>query len=230
MKLLFAVILVICLGCSNEEKEVLTPSLQLTNEKSLNFLALGDSYTIGTSVSPAESYPYQLSDSVKTDSITLKKVKIIAQNGWTTADLIQALEKEQPEGKFDIVTLLIGVNNQFQRGSIERYEKEFKELLDRALKYSGGVKSHVFVLSIPDYGVTPFGGNDPEISKEIDAFNTANKNITETAGINYVDITSISRLAKNDSSLLARDGLHPSAKMYAMWVEKLKEALLKQDF
>ncbi|MBC6111806.1 SGNH/GDSL hydrolase family protein [Pedobacter fastidiosus] len=189
------------------------------------YLALGDSYTIGASVTQAESFPYQLQTFLKARDITIADPKIIAVTGWTTDDLQNAIKQAKLTQKYDFVTLLIGVNNQYRGYPLDSYKKEFSELLQTAIAFANGNKSKVFVISIPDWGATPFGKNaakSPQtIGAEIDAFNAANKEITLAAGVSYTDITPGSRNAKTDPALIAADGLHPSGKMYAEWVNAL---------
>ncbi len=189
------------------------------------YLALGDSYTIGESVKQAESFPYQLQGLLKAQNITVANPKIIAVTGWTTNELQAAIKSENVNGTFSFVTLLIGVNNQYRGYPLSTYKKEFSELLQTAIAYAGGNKTRVFVVSIPDWGVTPFGKNSGRstqtISSEIDSFNAANQEITLAAGVSYTNITPASRNATTDLSLVADDGLHPSAKMYAEWATAL---------
>lgn len=212
------------------KKPVLPPATDTPPATYLTYLALGDSYTIGQSVEPYQNFPNQLVNQLKEDNFSVNG-KIIAQTGWTTTNLIEAIKAETLAPKYDFVTLLIGVNNQYQRGDIDTYRKEFIELLQTSIKYAGGDVKRVFVLSIPDYSVTPFAGNDPKtvlrISTEIDAYNQINKEEAAKVGANYLDITPISRKAKDDRSLLAVDGLHPSATMYQAWVSLLKPMVLK---
>lgn len=189
------------------------------------YLALGDSYTIGESVKQAESFPYQLQGLLKAQNITVANPKIIAVTGWTTDELQAAIKRENLNGTFGFVTLLIGVNNQYRGYPLTTYKKEFSELLQTAISYAGGNKSRVFVVSIPDWGATPFGKNSGRstqtIASEIDSFNAANQEITLAAGVSYTNITPASRNAATDLSLVAADGLHPSAKMYAGWAASL---------
>ncbi len=183
------------------------------------YLALGDSYTIGESVSEQESYPLQTTKLLRLKSIDISNPEIIAKTGWTTTDLIHALDDINPKNTYSVVSLLIGVNNQYQHKSLSNYKIEFLELLNRSIAYARGNKAHVFVLSIPDYSVTPFAANldTAAISRDIEAFNNANKIIALAAGVHYLDITSISRKAKNDLSFTANDGLHPSGHQYSQW-------------
>ena len=190
----------------------------------LKYLALGDSYTIGESVSKDQSFPYQLAAKLNQVGINMSSPEIIAATGWTTDDLIKAIKKN-PRKKYDLVTLLIGVNNQYKGYSSDIYREEFKELLNTATIYAGGNKTHVFVISIPDWSVTPFAKKSDrdlqQVSDQIDLFNAINKEETLRKGIQYVDITSGLRKTDSDPSLIAEDGLHPSGKVYGEWVELL---------
>lgn len=232
---IFAIILTLlsiaACGKSQPDKEVTNPVKNTptdTSGKNLSYLALGDSYTIGEAVEADKNFPHQLVPSLKNYGITLKEPKIIARTGWTTDELISAIKQQAPAGKFDIVTLLIGVNNQYRGYYIDTYRTEFKALLNTAISYANNNKAHVFVLSIPDYGVTPYAQNSDEekIAREIDAYNVINKQEAEKSGVKYIDITPISRKAANDAELIANDGLHPSAKMYGEWVGLLAPAIV----
>jgi lysophospholipase L1-like esterase len=194
------------------------------------YLALGDSYTIGESVSESGRYPVQTVNLLRLQNIQIKDPDIIAITGWTTGNLINALDNNPPKNNYSIVSLLIGVNNQYQHQSIEEYKPEFTELVNRAIAYAGDNKSHVFVLSIPDYSVTPFAANldTAKIAKEIDEFNDANKMISLNAGVHYLDITPVSREAKYNLLLIAGDGLHPSAYQYEQW-SKLLAPMMQQE-
>jgi len=180
------------------------------------YLALGDSYTIGESVAESDRFPVQLAR-----SLGLHEPQIIAKTGWTTDELNAAIDKANPQGTYGLVTLLIGVNNQYRGRDAEQYRREFVGLLDRAIAFAGGNPSHVVVVSIPDWGVTPFAANRDraKIANEIDHFNAINREETLRAKARYVDITPVSRRAANDASLVAGDGLHPSGAMYAEWVK-----------
>lgn len=197
--------------------------------KSIRILTLGDSYTIGEGVAKSQSWPAQLKEILLRDGYLINEFSIIAQTGWTTKDLITALETAQPQGTFDLVMLLIGVNNQYQGLKIGTYETEFGTLLRRAIHFTGGEPSKILVLSIPDWGVTPFNQDcdQIEIAAEIDQFNVVNQKASQTAGCKYVDVTIVSRQAASDPELLASDGLHPSAKMYAAWVERILPTVLQ---
>jgi lysophospholipase L1-like esterase len=197
---------------------------------SLTYLALGDSYTIGESVSQAESYPYQLVNCLNKSGLKVSDPDIIAVTGWTTDDLIGAIDQSGIIGKkFDIVTLLIGVNDQYQQLSQDNYRTKFIQVLNTAIKFAGGDKTHVFVISIPDWGVTPFAnGQENVIGPIIDQFNAINKAESLKAGVQYVNITDISKLAAADLSLVAGDDLHPSGKMYSEWVKRVEPLVLNR--
>lgn len=187
------------------------------------FLALGDSYTIGASVNPEERFPQQIKDILTAAGKNIPVLRYIAVSGWTTSNLQNAIQQENPPDSFGIVTLLIGVNDQYRGMGLSGYRERFKVLLEKSIQLAGNRKNRVFVLSIPDYSVTPFAkwSDTEKIREEIDAFNSANKEITESYNVSYTDITTISREALNDASLLATDGLHPSGKMYRRWAELL---------
>lgn len=224
----------VILGCKkntvNSMSNIPSPKVSISQSK-ITYLALGDSYTIGESVPLQSNFPYQLSAMLKTEGLDVGKPEIIARTGWTTAELQAAIRSAAWKEKFDIVTLLIGVNNQYRGQSTTEYRKEFKELLQTAIDFANGKKAAVFVLSIPDWGITPYGlssGRDKQhTAAEIDIFNAINKEETLAAGINYTDITVLSRNAETDKSLVATDGLHYSEKMHAQWVTKLVPAMIK---
>lgn len=187
----------------------------------LQFLALGDSYTIGESVPEAERWPVQLAALLVKRGVHIEQPTIIARTGWTTDELAAGIAEREPRGPFQLVTLLIGVNNQYRGREIENYREEFRSLLKKAVEFAGGRPGRVIVLSIPDWGVTPAGdGKDgAKIAEEIDLFNRANWEETSNAGVHYVDVTPISRRVVKDPTLLADDGLHPSGRMYQLWAE-----------
>lgn len=182
----------------------------------VHFLALGDSYTIGQSVSTSERWPNQLVSELSSQGFNVAELRIIAQTGWRTDNLQSAISQLLPLTGYNLVSLLIGVNNQFQGGSIQTYTQQFDDLLQQAIWLAGNDPRHVFVLSIPDYAYTPFGGGNSAISAAIDEFNSVNRFITETYNVRYIDITPISRKGLEDPSLVAIDGLHPSGKMYGL--------------
>ncbi len=185
------------------------------------YLALGDSYTIGESVWVEDRWPNQLAKLLEADGIQTE-VMIIARTGWTVDELWQGIQVNPPEGTYDLVTLLIGVNNQYRGYPVNGYREDFRFMLGKAIEYTGGNAGHVVVLSIPDWGFTPFAADRDikVISQQIDEFNVINLKETKSAGAHYMDVTMISRRALDDSELIARDGLHPSGKMYAMWAEE----------
>ena len=186
------------------------------------YLALGDSYTIGESVPDWESWPNQLAASLSAEGIPIE-VKIIARTGWTVDELWQGIQENPPEGSFDLVTLLIGVNDQFRGYPVDSYREKFRFMLGKAIEYAGGNAEKVIVLSIPDWGLTPFAAsrNAQEVGHQIDLFNAVNFEETKNAHAHSVDVTEISRMAVNDADLIAGDGLHPSGRMYALWADKV---------
>jgi len=189
----------------------------------LRFLALGDSYTIGESVDPAQRWPIQLAAAIRFAGLNLTDPVIVARTGWTTDELAAAIQADPPAGPYDLVSLLIGVNNQYRGYDLASYRAEFRQLLAQAIEFAGGDTARVIVLSIPDWGVTPFaeGRDRALIAADIDAFNAVNRRESQAAGVRYLDITSTSRQAANHPDLLAADGLHPSGEMYARWVAEL---------
>ncbi|MNS60580.1 GDSL-like Lipase/Acylhydrolase [compost metagenome] len=190
------------------------------SNQQLTYLALGDSYTIGEAVEISDRYPVQLVELLKKDGIDVDHPEIIATTGWTTDELMKGIEKAKLSTTFDFVTLLIGVNNQYRKRSTEAYRSNFKRLLRTAKQFAKGNKKRVFVLSIPDWGVTPYGKDNLEkITPEINRFNAVNKEESEAFGVHYIDITQTSYAALNDLSLIASDDLHFSGKLYAQWAE-----------
>jgi lysophospholipase L1-like esterase len=188
------------------------------NGESVSFLALGDSYTAGTGEKSENRWPVLLADRLAKSGYNIDDPRIIATTGWTTGNLITAIENQEFSQKYDMVSLLIGVNNQYQGLNFNVFEEEFLELLSFAQETSKS-KGGVFVLSIPDYGVTPFGQNaEAQISQEIDQYNEYIKKVCDSNNIKFYNITEISRKAKNDLSYLASDQLHPSKQMYEEWI------------
>jgi lysophospholipase L1-like esterase len=188
----------------------------------VRFLALGDSYTIGQNVALSERWPMQLIDSIRAKGVAAFDARIIATTGWRSDNLKAAIAKENLPNNFTLVSLLIGVNNYYQGKSVESYVPEFSELLETAVSLAGGDRSSVFVVSIPDYGYTPFGQSDKDqISAGINAYNAANKTVADDKGILYINITDISRRGLNEPDLVANDGLHPSGKQYTEWVRRI---------
>jgi len=196
-------------------------SMNLFSQKRTLFLALGDSYTIGESVLEDERWPNQLADKLK-----INRPSIIAKTGWRTDDLKGAINSANLKDEYDLVSLLIGVNNQYQGKSSAQYEIEFEDLVKTAIQLANGKSKNVFVVSIPDYGFTPFGKAKQEtITTQLNEFNRINKRIAEKYKIQYFNITDISRKGLEDPALVAADGLHPSGKMYTQWVEVISKGL-----
>jgi lysophospholipase L1-like esterase len=223
-------LLLAALACQNEAA---TPTTEGEPTQTYSYLALGDSYTIGESVARDSTYPALLAATFADDSIEVDE-KIIATTGWTTDELNAGIEKENPSSDYDMVSLLIGVNNQFRGRDIEVYEQEFEGLLKRAVGFAQGDAANVFVVSIPDYAFTPYGqlNNATSITNGIDQFNAVNKRIAAAYNVSYFDITPISRRGVDEPNLVASDGLHPSGEQYALWVdlmyEDVKELLLQE--
>ncbi|MBK0383732.1 SGNH/GDSL hydrolase family protein [Pedobacter sp. SD-b] len=216
-------------SCKVKSNQTDYPQKQL---KTYTYLALGDSYTIGQSVAAKENFPNQLTALLNVDSLIVEKPTIVAKTGWTTDELINAIKTSELKTKYSFVTLLIGVNNQYRGYSIDKYKIEFKQLLETAIQKAGNNANKVFVISIPDYGITPFAQNSDreKIAREIDQYNQIALQITKDAKANYLDITPISREAKDNPALIAADGLHPSAEMYRLWVVELAKQVKKEVF
>ncbi|QNP41747.1 SGNH/GDSL hydrolase family protein [Lysobacter solisilvae (ex Woo and Kim 2020)] len=189
----------------------------------LSYLALGDSYTIGEAVPEDGRWPVQLARALREEGIALADPRIIATTGWTTDELDWGIDSAEPLGSFDLVSLLIGVNNQYRNRSAVAYAEEFHTLLQRAVRFARGRADRVLVLSIPDWGVTPFAASDlrdaATIGAEIDAFNAAARTMCGKEGVAFVDITPASREHGTEAGMVAADGLHPSAAMYALWTQ-----------
>jgi lysophospholipase L1-like esterase len=194
----------------------------------VRILALGDSYTIGEGVAESERWPVQLAAALMRRGVKVGAPEIVARTGWTTAELAAGIRRARPKGPYALVSLLIGVNNQYQGRGEGEYRRQFASLLEQAIAFAGGKADRVLVLSIPDWGVTPYaaGRDRGAIGAAIDRFNIINRDESLRLGARYVEVTSISRAAERDGSLLAPDGLHPSGLMYARWAERaLPEAL-----
>lgn len=188
------------------------------------FLALGDSYTIGQSVSTNQRWPIQLVDSLAARGISNNNLTYIAQTGWKTTELIQNIQNVNPPNDFDLVSLCIGVNNQFQRASISDYKQDLIILLNIAKVRAKQSFDNVLVLSIPDYAYTPFGQASlasAQISSEIDDFNLVKKSVCDSLGVRFINVTGISRLGLVNPQLVANDGLHPSALQYSIWINEI---------
>ena len=239
MRKYFGVILllVLCWSCADNEDSIFQrdPVQPVTDQEDeaedqeentpasigpLTYLALGDSYTIGQGVEESMRWPNQLKNKLKSNNVDVSQVDIIAKTGWTTTNLLKAIEEENPTS-YDLVSLLIGVNNQFQGKSFTEFENEFDELLSICQTIAGGSKG-VFVVSIPDYGVTPYGsayGNAEKIAREIDQYNNYMQRKCREKGIQYIDVTYLSRVLADSEEALVEDQLHPSAFQYSKWIE-----------
>jgi len=201
----------------------------IAQDKPLTYLALGDSYTIGEGVPSADNFPSQLVSLIRKKGISINEPQIIAKTGWTTDELSNAIKGAALLPKYDMVTLLIGVNNQYRGRSVDEYSLQFEILLLRALQLAGGNNDRVTVVSIPDWGATPFarekGRDRSKVTEEINAFNKENKDIAYRYKVKYVDITPGSREALIDPELLTDDKLHPSAKEYSRWANAIFKLL-----
>lgn len=211
-----------------------TPIMQLPFRTGpISYLALGDSYTIGQGVDLAQSYPHLLTEKLKKRDLEVNEPVIIAVTGWTTQDLLQGIKRAELTGRtFDLVTLLIGVNNQYRGLPESEYEKDFELLLAKSVTLSGGEKDRIIVLSIPDWGVTPYAEqlarDKSTIAAEIDRFNAINKKLSESHGIRYLEITEEYRSLGHMEQYLAVDGLHPSENVYDRWAELLTEIIINE--
>ena len=208
-------------GCpSTSTPPTATPAPSRSTQP-IRYLALGDSYTIGESVGVSERWPVQLAGLLNSAGIKTNEPVIVARTGWTTKELLAGLKHADPEARFDLVTLLIGVNNQFRGLDPEDYRAEVRLLMREAIALAGGRAKRVVVLSTPDWGVTPFARryDAAKVAREIDAYNAIEAQEANALGLAWVDVTPISRRAKTDGTLVARDGLHPSGRMYGLWAE-----------
>lgn len=202
-------------------------------QEKLLYLALGDSYTIGEAVDADQTWPKVLSDNLNYRGIDIKLDKIIATTGWTTNELLEAIKKDSllENTNYNLVSLLIGVNNQYRGYGIQQYKEEFELLLQKAITLAGKKVDRVFVVSIPDYGVTPFAiennKNTDLIAKELHEYNRIAKNISDQYGVKFFDITPISLKAIWDKDYIAKDKLHPSAKMYAEWATYMEAGVFQ---
>ena len=227
MKIIKTIVLCISLSlfsCAISKKN---SAVEMTNYK---YLALGDSYTIGESVCNDCDYPKQLTDSLNKKLKGKTSVKIIAKTGWTTTDLLSAIALEKPSKDYDLVTLLIGVNNQYQDKPFSLYEEEFPKLLDMAIDFAKGKKENVIVLSIPDYAFTPFGqksGKSEKITSELIKYNAFAEKTANEKGVRFENITPITQQGLENPALVASDGLHPSEVAYKKFVEIIFDDVLK---
>lgn len=194
-----------------------------------SYLALGDSYTIGEQVPFAENFPNQTVQQLRNAGFAFYAAEIIAKTGWTTDELSNAIDNTAFLENYDVVSLLIGVNNQYRGRSATEFKIEFEQLLQKAIDFAGGKPGRVFVLSIPDWGVTAFaGGRDRKaIAEEIDAYNAVCENSAAAFHTNFINITASQREDGNKPEFLAPDGLHPSGIEYKKWADKLIDEILK---
>lgn len=219
--------LITLVGCSKQNLNRMT---DISTDNKLSYLALGDSYTIGTAIKSDDAFPYQLQDSLVTSiaDVGSIEVKIIARNAWRTDDLQRAIKRDSLTEGYDLVSLLIGVNNQYQGLPIVDFERDFNSLLDTCEKYAAS-KSQIFVLSIPNYGFTPFGNSNKEqITIDLELFNGRIKDICQLRGITWYNITDISLEAEKRPDYVAKDELHPSAIQYAAWVKRILPGVSRQ--
>jgi len=229
--ILYLLIGIATIGCNKKSKEKNTEPAVTIDSSKKRYLALGDSYTIGQSVATNDRFPAQVTTQLRSSGIEMNEPEYIATTGWTTLDLQAAIHSKNPQGPYDAVSLLIGVNDQFQTHDTTNYRSNFTQLLNKSIALAGNKKERVFVVSIPDYSVTPFSAsyNRALISKEIEWFNAINKQATLNYGIAYIDITPGSREAATNAALIANDGLHPSGLEYKKWAEllfvKMREVL-----
>lgn len=206
---------------------------QFTQQKeALTFLSLGDSYTIGESERENNRWSVQLAGLLRGHGVSIETPTIIARTGWTTAELIEAIESSGNRQQYDLVSLLIGVNNQYRGQGLDRYRTEFRQLVQTAIRYAKNRPTRVMVLSIPDWGASPFAATRDQavIARQIDAFNAVARQECEKAGVAYVDITPLTRQATGDATQFASDGLHYSGKQMKQWAEKalpVVEGMLK---
>ena len=208
------------------QDQELDPGVRRDDEQAnmvFSYVALGDSYSIGEGVEEAARWPMQLAHALRTDDIALADPRIIAMTGWTTDELATAMDEAEPLGEWDVVSLLIGVNDQYRGRDVDDYIGGFTPLLQRAIALADGRPRRVFVLSIPDWGVTPFaresGRNLQQIADELDAYNAAARTICIAHDVAFINITQVSRELGAHPNMLADDGLHPSASMYAEWTQ-----------
>jgi lysophospholipase L1-like esterase len=219
MKHLIILFLVIMIGCKTQS----VPQNQTADDIAATYLALGDSYTIGESVAESERWPVRLAKEMSDSGVKITAPKIIAKTGWTTDELKVGIAAANVNQTYDMVSLLIGVNNQYRGRDVEQFRGEFIDLLNQAVEFTGGDKERVFVVSIPDWGITPFakGRDQAKIAQEIDAYNAVCKEELAKRSIQYFDITPISREVTTNADLVAPDGLHPSGSMYERWVKEV---------
>lgn len=223
----YLILLLAFWGCTSESQIPTTPE---KTQQIVKYLALGDSYTIGSGIDSVQGWPVQLSEILDSNDYSVEALQVIARLGWRTDNLLAAIE-DTPRDSFNLVSLLIGVNNQFQGRPFDYFQTQFDSLLQEAILLSGE-SSRVFVVSIPDYGVTPFGqSNAEQIGAELDQYNAYMEQQARVFEIPFINITELSRELGNSEGALAPDNLHPSALQYSQWVELIYpvvDSLLKQ--
>lgn len=223
--LCIGILILMSAACQEEKKEQISIASDEIILEKMNYLALGDSYTIGEGVVDSLRYPNQLRTFLDNPN-AWQSPKIMAKTGWTVEELEAGINEEPTlEASYDLVTLLIGVNNQYRGNALELFEVEYEKMLLRAIGYAGDRPDHVVALSIPDWGITPFAKTrdvDPEkVAMEIDAYNQAEKEICERYGVYFIDITADYREVGDQDEMLVEDGLHPSGIVYTEWAKKL---------
>jgi lysophospholipase L1-like esterase len=212
-------------ACREESRPVPTPD---PGGDVIDYLALGDSYTIGESVPESQRWPVQLAEKLRFDGYDVAPPEIIAQTGWRTDQLRAAIAAANLRESYGLISLLIGVNNEFQGRDTTAYRSEFTQLLETAIALADGRPERVFVLSIPDYAYTPFGQTRPNparISERLDAYNAINEEISAAYGVAWFNITPISRRGLAEPAFVAGDGLHPSGQQYTEWVELIRSGV-----
>lgn len=220
--LLFLALLVSLSSCKSTDLK------QINNTEPITYLALGDSYTIGESVCDSCRFPEQLKDAMETALKKAVELQIIATTGWTTTQLKKAITTQNPQTDNSLVTLLIGVNNQYQNLPFETYENEFPELLNTAIIKANGDKNRVIVISIPDYAFTPYGNGNTDITEALEAYNAFAENYCLANNISFISITDITQNGLKNPDLVAKDGLHPSTEAYTQFVKRLLPVALKK--
>lgn len=220
--LLFLALLVSLSSCKSTDLK------QINNTEPITYLALGDSYTIGESVCGSCRFPEQLKDAMETALKKAVELQIIATTGWTTTQLKKAITTQNPRTDNSLVTLLIGVNNQYQNLPFETYENEFPELLNTAIIKADGDKNRVIVISIPDYAFTPYGNGNTDITEALEAYNAFAENYCLANNISFISITDITQNGLKNPNLVAKDGLHPSTEAYTHFVKRLLPVALKK--
>ncbi|CAM4316629.1 SGNH/GDSL hydrolase family protein [Gillisia hiemivivida] len=223
-------LLLFMMSCSSSSEALKPDESEISDSPdNLSYLALGDSYTIGESIAEDLRWPVQLVNQLRNKGLEINAPRIIAKTGWTTDNLLNAIDANLGNERYDLVSVLIGVNNQYQNKSIIDYEADLKTIFTEAIQASKTGKEGVFVVSIPDYGATPFGAsNAEEIGKEIAEFNDVLKKVANQFDLSFFNITPISKMAKFDTSLVVKDGLLPSGKMYTLWVDLFFDEVLEK--